>query len=94
MSYFCMTLNHTKSTLVAASFLELGILPIQFETEKCQLLFLKGLLEKDVDDPVHQLYQNMLKYHYESNWANCVFKLREKYNLPLYDQNIISMSKP
>ena len=36
----------------------------------------------------------MNKYQYESNWANCGFKLREKYNMSLNDQGIILPSKP
>ena len=35
-----------KSTPIAALYLELGVLPIQFDIEKKQLIFLKHLLEK------------------------------------------------
>ena len=38
-----------KSTSIVTLFLELGILPIEFEIEKCQLLFLK---DAPVDAPV------------------------------------------
>ena len=82
-----------KSTPVAALYLELGVLPIQFETEKKQLMFLKHLLEKNESDPVLKRYQQMIKYQYETNWANFVLNLRCKYNLPLNDQNIKVMNK-
>ena len=41
LQYLRLILEVPKSTPIAALFLELGILPIQFETEKRQLLFLK-----------------------------------------------------
>ena len=40
-----------KSTPVATLYLELCVLPIQFEIEKKQLMFLKHLLEKSASDP-------------------------------------------
>ena len=73
-----------KSTLVAALYLELGVLPLQFDIEKKQLMFLKHLLKKNESD---------VKYQYEMNWANFALILRCKYNLPLNDQNIKVMSK-
>ena len=82
-----------KSTPVAALYLELGVLPIQFEIEKKQLMFLKHLSEKNESDPALKLYQQMGKYQYEINWANFVLNLRCKYNLPPNDQNIKVMSK-
>ena len=82
-----------KSTPVAALYLELGILPIQFEIEKKQLMFLKQLLEKNENDPALKLYQQMVKYQYEMNWENFVLDLFCKYNILLNDQNIKVMSK-
>ena len=40
-----------KSTPVPATFLELGILPIRYEIEKRQLLFLKRILSRETCDP-------------------------------------------
>ena len=56
-------------------------------------MFLKHLLEKNESDPALKLYQQMIKYQYEMNWANFVLNLRCKYNLPLNDQTIKVMSK-
>ena len=56
-------------------------------------MFLKHLLEKSECDPALNLYQQMVKYQHEMNWANFVLNLRCKYNLPLNDQNIKVMSK-
>ena len=91
--YLRFVLEVPKSTPLAALYLELGILPIQYEIERRQLLFLKRLLGKKDNDPVMQSYQHMCRYPYEKNWANYIVALRNKYNLPLNDQNIINMSK-
>ena len=82
-----------KSTPVASLYLELGVLPVQGEIKKKQLMFLKHLFEKNESDPALKLYQHMVKYQYEMNWANFVLNLRCKYNLSLNDQNIKVMSK-
>ena len=55
------------STPIAALFLELSVLPIKFETEQRQLFFLKRILDKDPDDPVHAVYMEQLNYHFEEN---------------------------
>ena len=51
------------------------------------------MLEKNADYPVPQTYYQMLEYQGENNWANRITFLRRKYNLPLNDCNILSMSK-
>ena len=61
-----------KSTPIAALFLELGILPIQYEIEKRQLVFLKRILDRENDDQIKMSYHEMLKYQAEKNWANNV----------------------
>ena len=51
------------------------------------------MLEKNADDPVQQTYYQMMEYQGENNWANHITFLRRKYNLPLNDYNLLSMSK-
>ena len=51
-----------NSTPIAALFLELGILPIQYEIEKRQLVLLKRILDRENDDPIKMSYHEMLKY--------------------------------
>ena len=41
-----------KSTPIAASFLDLGILPTRYEIERRQLVFLKTILDRENDDPI------------------------------------------
>ena len=97
-----------KSTTTAALFLELGILPIRYEIEKRQLVFLKIILDRQNDDPVKMIYHEILKYQAERNSANIyheilkyqaernsannVHELRSKYNLPLSDENVCSIT--
>ena len=59
-----------RSVPTDALFLEMGIWPIRFETEFRQLTYLKRIIDRDQNDPVFQLYQEMLKYSSENNWAN------------------------
>ena len=82
-----------KSTPVAALYLELGILPVKYEIEIKQLLFLKRILDKEANDPVLLSYQEMLKFGSEANWANNIFSLRQAYNFPLNDANITCMDR-
>ena len=70
-------------------YLELGILPVRYEKEMRQLLFLKHLLDKKHADPCLRTYIEMLKLENETNWANNVLGLWRAYNLPLNDENKI-----
>ena len=83
-----------NSTHTADLFLELGILPAQFVIELRQLTFSKKILNRDQEDPVKRIYNEMLKYPAEKNWANNVLDLRHKYNLPQNDDNIVNMTWP
>ena len=56
-----------KGTPTAALYLELGILPINFEIEMKQLLYSKHILDKMNDDPVQLFHCKMLKFSEEVN---------------------------
>ena len=56
------------------------------------MFFLKHILDKDPDYPVHAVYNEQLNYTFEENWANYIFQLRHTYNLPLNDENIKKMT--
>ena len=43
------------------------------------LYFLKSILQKSHDDPVRMVYNEMLKYPCENNWANEMMGLRIRY---------------
>ena len=72
-----------RSVPTDAFILEMGIWPIKFEIELRQLTYLKRIIDRDQNDPVFQLYKEMLKYSSENNWANNILDLGRKYNLPL-----------
>ena len=76
------------STPVAATYLELGVLPIEYEIDIRRLRFLWTILQKNNDDPVRMVYTEMLKYPFEENWANDVIKLRCKYGLSMDDASV------
>ena len=70
LHYLRRVLDIPKSTPTAVLFLDLGILPVQYEIEKKRLLYLKCVLKKNGDDLVQQTYCQMLEYQGENNWAN------------------------
>ena len=81
-------LEVSKATPIAAMYLELGSLPVGYEIEMRELLFLKRILDNKRDDPCLLTYNEMLKFENETNWANNVLGLRRDYNLSLNDDNI------
>ena len=93
LSYLCRVLEVLRSKPTAALYLETGILPIEYEIQIKQLVFLKHILDKDSIDPVAQMYNEMHKFQNEPNWVNNVFELRSRYNLPLNDMNVKSMTR-
>ena len=93
LSYLCRVLEVLRSKPTAALYLETGILPIEYEMQIKQLLFLKHILDKDSTDPVAQMYNEMHKFQNEPNWVNNAFELRSRYNLPLNDMNVKSMTR-
>ena len=68
----------SKGVPTAALYLEFGVLPISFEIELKQLLYLKRILDRECDDPVRMVYHEMLKYKKEIHWANDDVGLRNK----------------
>ena len=68
LSYLRCVMEVPKSTPVAALYLELGILPVKYEIEIKQLLFLKRILDKEANDPVLLSYQEMLSLAQKPVW--------------------------
>ena len=73
-----------SSTANAFTFLEFGVLPIEFEIEKRQLMYLHRILQLCQDDPVSKLFWELKKFSDigESNWWTGVEKCLQKYSLP------------
>ena len=91
LSYLRRIFEVSKGAHTAALYLELGVLPISFEIELKQLLYLKRILDREYDDHVRMVYHEMLKYKEDICWANDVIGLQKRYNLPLSDENIKNM---
>ena len=65
------------STPMAATCLEMGVLPIEYEIDIRRLRCLWTILQKNNDDPVRMVYTEILKYPLEENWANDVMGMNE-----------------
>ena len=67
LNYLRSIMELPKGAPIAALYLELGILPIKYEIEMRQILYLKKVLGKKPDDLVLLAYKEMLKFDSEDN---------------------------
>ena len=74
-------------------FLELGVIPIEYEIHKKQLTYLHSILRRPHNDPLHRMYDRELLYAAENNWANCITQLKFTYHISSTDVDIAEMSK-
>ena len=88
-------LNLPSSTPNSFLFLELGVLPIESEIHKRQLMYLHRILMLPEEDPVHQMFTNQVAFAEkgESNWWSQVKQLLVKYNLSQNLDEIKNLSK-
>ena len=86
-------LHAPSSTPNAVTFLELGVLPIKFEIQKRQLMFLQHVISLEDSDPVKLMYREQQKYMYEKNWHNCINKIRIDLHIIHSDSDIAQLSK-
>ena len=83
----------SRTTSNAFTFLELGVLPLNYEIDKRRLAFLHHILNLEEEDPVAKLYVNQTQLSGEKNWANEIKILRQKYEIPESDDQIKELSK-
>ena len=83
------------STSNSFLFLELGVLPIEYEIDRRKLMYLHRILQLDNTDPVYKVFVNMQAFQKagEENWWSGVAKALADYNLPTDLEAIRSMSK-
>ena len=88
-------LNLPSSTPNSFLFLELGVLPIEKEIHKRQLMYLHRILMLPEEDPVYQMFTNLVEFtdKGESNWWSQVKPFLVKYNLPQSLDEIKNLSK-
>ncbi len=83
------TSSSTPNTFI---YLEMGVLPIEYEIHIQQLSYLHHILLLPKEDPVRRMHEQQMLYPAEDNWTNSISTLKEKYNLPT-DEIIEAMSK-
>ena len=91
---FLKRILHTpSSTTNCFTFLELGILPIEYNIHMAQLNFLYHILSLDAEDPVYLCYHQQKLFEFEKNWYNEVVGLRARYELLETDDEIAKLSR-
>ena len=86
-------LHAPASTTNCFVYLELGIIPIEYNIHISQLTFLHHILTLDASDPVLLSYHQQKLYPFEKNWFNEVSQLREEYGVAEDDDSIKKLSK-
>ena len=76
-------LNVPQSTSNSFTYLEFGVLPIMYEIQLNQLMFLHHIIHLQDDDPVKSVFDSMTFFPEEKNWWHQVRKLLEKYQINL-----------
>ena len=84
------TASSTPNSFV---YLELGMLPIQAEIHKRQLMFLHHIVTLPENDPVRSIYFELKCYPMAANWANTIGKLLHMYNLTVDEEQIAKLSR-
>ena len=74
-------------------YLELGVLPIEFEIHKRQLSFLHHIMNLSENDPVKKVWRNQVRLPDHRNWWTSVKELLNRYSLNLSEEEITEMSK-
>ena len=85
----------SSSTANAFIFLELGVLPIEHEIAKRQIMYLHRILQLDASDPVRIMFTNLKSFHEagERNWWSGVSERMVRYKIDIDMDKIQSMSK-
>ena len=88
-------LRVARSTCNAFVFLEMGVLPIEHEIRKRQLMYLHRILQLEHDDPVFQMFTNIKELDKcgERNWWTGVKENLTRYNIEENTDEISSFSK-
>ena len=83
------------STCSSLVFLELGVLPIEYEIHIRQLCYLYRIVQLEESDPVYQMWVNMKAFADcgEKNWWAGVSELLKKYEITATIEEIKNMSK-
>ena len=91
LKYLKRTFQVPNSTPNAFTFLELGVLPMEYEIHRRQLMFLHHIHTLPSEDPVNKIFQQQKQLPNEKNWYNNVSNLLALYNLS--DSELPEISK-
>ena len=89
------TVGVASSTANSFIFLELGVLPMKYEIERRQMMYLYRIIHLESNDPVWLMFCEQQRMHEagERNWWSGVKCSLEKYCLPVDIKIIKEMSK-
>ena len=92
MKFLKKVFGLASSTSSSFLLLEFGVLPIEAEIHKRQLMYLHKISQRDVSDPVAQMFRNLVNFSEqgEENWWTDVKPLLGKYGLP-EDMEVIKL---
>ena len=93
LKYLKKMMGARPSTSNAFVYLELGILPIEYEIHQRQISFLHHIINLTEEDPVKKVWRNQMQLPDHRNWWCDVKQLMEKYSLQLTEEEIAGMSK-
>ena len=93
LRYLKKMMGVRSATANAFVYLELGVLPIDYEIHKRQLSFLHHIMCLSEEDPVKKMWRIQTKLPAHKNWWSEVEMLMEKYSIHLTEEEITTMSK-
>lgn len=82
-----------QATANSFVYLELGVLPVEFEVHKRQLAFLHHIVHLRDDDPVRKMWEYQKRMPNYNNWWNGIEELMKTYGITLTEEQIKNMSK-
>ena len=77
--------NAPQATANSFTYLELGVMPMRYEIERNQLIFLHHIVHLEDSDPVKITWENMKKFPEENNWWSGVKSILSKYEISLHE---------
>ena len=93
LRYLKKMMGVRSATANAFVYLELGVLPIEYEIHKRQISFLHHIINLSEDDPVKKVWRNQTLLPEHKNWWSDVKNLMKKYSILFSEEEIKAMSK-
>ena len=91
LRYLKKMMGVRSATANAFVYLELGVLPIEYEIHKRQISFLHHIINLSEDDPVKKVWRNQTLLPEHKNWWSDVKNLMKKYSILFSEEEIKAM---